>query len=142
MMARSALRAVALAALLAASWEVSAQSVGTPGSGPLVPGGPRQGLGPPSITDSVPDLRLRSSGGGIPGAGAPIGTGSPNSVPLYERGAGAGATPARPSSRQARGRHCETPRSTCVLTRAASLGTACSCRIRGNGPRVRGTVAY
>ncbi|PZN95152.1 MAG: hypothetical protein DCF30_19315 [Hyphomicrobiales bacterium] len=54
-----------------------AQGVGTPGTGPLVPGGERQGLGPPSITDSVPDIRLRSDGGGIPGAGPPIEYGRP-----------------------------------------------------------------
>ena len=144
MMARRALAAIALAAMIATSGLAGAQSVGTPGTGPLVPGGPRQGLGSPSLTDSVPDLRLRSSGGGIPGAGPPIGSGMSNAVPIYGdqgSGAGMGAGVGR-SSRQARGRHCETPRSTCVLPRAASLGAACSCRGRGNGQRVRGSVAY
>lgn len=67
------LRAIlGLAAALLLAGPASAQSVGTPGTGPLTPGGPRQGLGPPSLSDSVPDLRLHSDGGGIPGAGAPI----------------------------------------------------------------------
>ena len=46
--------------------------IGTPGNAPLTPDGPRRGLGPPSITDHVPDIRLRSEGNGIPGAGPPI----------------------------------------------------------------------
>lgn len=106
-----------------------AQIVGTPGNGPLTPGGPRQGLGPPSITDSVPDLRLRSDGGGIPGAGPPVGYGA--GQPVYgrpqarsERGAGPYATT---------GRRCRTPERVCRLAKAAPLEAGCSCRIPSRG---------
>ncbi len=110
---------------------VLAQGVGTPGTGPLVPGGPRQGLGPPSLSDSVPDLRLRSSGGGIPGAGPPIDYGRPPSSGTSGDGLGS-----RPRV-QAVGRFCETPRTTCRLGRTALLGQPCSCRGRGRGVVVR-----
>ena len=110
---------------------VLAQGVGTPGTGPLVPGGPRQGLGPPSLSDSVPDLRLRSPGNGIPGAGPPIDYGRPPS--LGASGSGLGVRP-RP---QAVGRSCETPRTTCRLGRTSLLGQPCSCRGRGRGVVVR-----
>lgn len=59
--------------------------IGTPGVGPLTPDGPRRGLGPPSVTDSVPDLRLRAPGNGIPGAGPPVGAYQP-SPPLRLEG--------------------------------------------------------
>ena len=65
----------ATAALLAALMPLpaSAQFDATPGNGPLYPGGPRQGLGPPSIFDNQPDIRLHAPGaGGIPGAGRPV----------------------------------------------------------------------
>ncbi|MET3892369.1 hypothetical protein ABIE41_003445 [Bosea sp. OAE506] len=104
-----------------------AQGVGTPGTGPLVPGGPRQGLGPPSLSDSVPDLRLRAPGGGIPGAGPPIDYGRPPSSGASGYGLGS-----RPRA-QAVGRFCETPRTTCRLGRTALLGQPCSCRGRGRG---------
>lgn len=106
-----------------------AQIVGTPGNGPLTPGGARQGLGPPSITDSVPDLRLRSDGGGIPGAGPPVGYGARQ--PVYGRpqgrselGVGTYATT---------GRRCQTPERVCRLAKAAPLEAGCSCRRAGRG---------
>ncbi len=108
-----------------------AQGVGTPGSGPLVPGGPRQGLGPPSLNDSVPDLRLRAPGGGIPGAGPPVDDGRPPSSGAS--GSGFGSRPRV----QTVGRFCETPRTTCRLGRTALLGQPCSCRGRGRGVVVR-----
>lgn len=121
-----------------------AQMVGTPSTGPLFPGGPRQGIGPPSITDSVPDIRLRQDGGGIPGAGPPIdyGVRSRPGQSFGNPGMGARAARGMPAYMRAAGRHCETPRSTCVLAKAASLGAVCSCRVRGKAARVRGTVAY
>jgi len=118
-------------ALLVTAPLVEAQGIGTPGTGPLVPGGPRQGLGPPSLSDSVPDLRLRAPGGGIPGAGPPIDYGRPPSSGL--NGAGVGSRPRV----QAVGRLCETPRTTCRLGRTALLGQPCSCRGRGRGVVVR-----
>src|SRR6476661_4397852 len=67
------LAALGVAVLLVSATHTEAQ-IGTPGNGPLYPGGPRQGLGPPSITDAVPDMRLRAPGNGIPGAGPPMST--------------------------------------------------------------------
>lgn len=58
--------------------------IGTPGNAPLTPDGPRRGLGPPSIGDSVPDLRLRAPGNGIPGAGPPIGAYQPSPSVRFE----------------------------------------------------------
>ena len=126
--------------LLAAPLPAAAQ-IGTPGNAPLAPGGPRQGLGPPSITDHVPDIRLRSDGGGIPGAGPPIDYGArptsppasagPLYVPRY------GVIERRPP--RATGRHCETPRRSCALPRRAAVGAACTCRLPGKS-RVRGYV--
>ncbi len=129
-MLRAGTAALALFALLGPSlaW---GQGVGTPGTGPLVPGGPRQGLGPPSLSDSVPDLRLRSDGGGIPGAGPPIDDGRPPSSGVSGYGLGS------PPRVQAVGRFCETPRTTCRLGRTALLGQPCSCRGRGLGVVVR-----
>jgi hypothetical protein len=85
--------------------------IGTPGSGPLTPGGPRQGLGPPSITDSVPDLRLHSSGGGIPGAGPAVDLGARQQMrqPRY-------GIPERKALRAAR--RCDPPRRGCPPGRA------------------------
>lgn len=123
---------LALACL--AAWPAAAQ-IGTPGTGPLVPGGPRQGLGPPSLSDSVPDIRLHAPGGGIPGAGRPIDAGA---------GSWRGSASNRPSVRhlfaQEEGRHCRTRRRVCVLAEPAALGAGCSCRSSGGG-RVRGRVA-
>lgn len=128
---RLCLPAIGLMAMLIGPTLVLAQGVGTPGTGPLVPGGPRQGLGPPSLSDSVPDLRLRAPGGGIPGAGPPIDYGRPPSSGASGYGLGS-----RPRA-QAVGRFCETPRSTCRLGRTALLGQSCSCRGRGRGVVVR-----
>lgn len=132
--------ALALLAALLHGLPAAAQ-IGTPGNAPLAPGGPRQGLGPPSITDHVPDIRLRSDGGGIPGAGPPIDYGArppspgtsagPLYVPRY------GATERRPP--RATGRHCETPRRSCILASRAVLGTVCTCRLPGKF-RARGHV--
>ncbi|MGQ3283282.1 hypothetical protein [Bosea sp. (in: a-proteobacteria)] len=130
-MLRAETAALALCAFLFGPTLALGQGVGTPGSGPLVPGGPRQGLGPPSLSDSVPDLRLRSSGGGIPGAGPPIDYGRPPSS-----GASGYGLERRPRV-QAVGRFCETPRTTCRLGRTALLGQPCSCRGSGRGVVVR-----
>ncbi|HEV2556293.1 MAG TPA: hypothetical protein VGV17_21285 [Bosea sp. (in: a-proteobacteria)] len=130
-MLRAGTAALALFTLLIGPTLGLAQGVGTPGSGPLVPGGPRQGLGPPSLSDSVPDLRLRAPGGGIPGAGPPIDYGRPPSSGASGYGLGS-----RPRA-QAVGRFCETPRTTCRLGRTALLGQPCSCRGRGRGVVVR-----
>jgi hypothetical protein len=128
---RLVLPVIGLMAMLIGPTLVLAQGVGTPGTGPLVPGGPRQGLGPPSLSDSVPDLRLRAPGGGIPGAGPPIDYGRPPSSGASGYGLGS-----RPRA-QAVGRFCETPRTTCRLGRTALLGQPCSCRGRGRGVVVR-----
>ncbi len=130
-MMRTGISVSALMAMLLGPIAAGAQGVGTPGNGPLIPGGPRQGLGPPSITDSVPDLRLRSSGGGIPGAGPPIDYGRPPTPGASGSGLGV-----RPRAQSA-GRVCETPRTTCRLGRTALLGQPCSCRGRGRGVIVR-----
>ena len=125
------LAAALMSALLVAS-PALAQSTGTPGTGPLFPGGPRQGIGPPSITDAVPDIRLRQDGGGIPGAGPPIDYGRPGVAPSYGQPVvGARGTYGLTRSRQVAARHCETPRATCRLRRAVLLGEPCSCRTRG-----------
>ncbi len=124
----------AMAALLAMllSLPAHAQFDATPGNGPLYPGGPRQGLGPPSITDHVPDIRLHSSQGGIPGAGPAIGSGA-NALRPYE------PSPARLYRRADRtsglGRHCQTASRQCTLRRPATLGDDCSCRTPRNGRR-------
>jgi hypothetical protein len=128
---RLGLPAIGLMAMLIGPTVVLAQGVGTPGTGPLVPGGPRQGLGPPSLNDSVPDLRLRAPGSGIPGAGPPIDYGRPPSS-----GASGSSLGVRPLP-QAVGRSCETPRTTCRLGRTALIGQPCSCRGRGRGVVVR-----
>jgi hypothetical protein len=130
-MLRAGTATLALLTLLIGPTLAPAQGVGTPGTGPLVPGGPRQGLGPPSLSDSVPDLRLRATGGGIPGAGPPIDYGRPPSSGASGYGLGS-----RPRA-QAVGRFCETPRTTCRLGRTALLGQPCSCRGRGRGVVVR-----
>lgn len=106
--------------------------VGIPGSGPLTPDGPRRGLGPPSLSDNVPDLRLQQ-----PGTGGGSGY-SP--APVY-RGGGYQASPSRALPQQPRrrtGKRCETPNRVCSMTRSAYLGTDCSCR--SSRGRVRGTV--
>jgi hypothetical protein len=115
--------------------------IGTPGNAPLTPDGPRRGLGPPSITDHVPDIRLRSEGNGIPGAGPPIvpgagstglpNAGGPNYVPRY------GAYPRQ--RLRALGRACETPQRTCALATRAVVGASCACRLP-NRSRARGYV--
>ncbi len=130
-MLRAGTAALALLTLLIGPTLGLAQGVDTPGTGPLVPGGPRQGLGPPSLSDSVPDLRLRSSGGGIPGAGPPIDYGRPPSL------GASGSSPGVRTRLQAVGRFCETSRTTCRLGRTALLGQPCSCRGRGRGVVVR-----
>lgn len=76
-LARSRSRGVGAALVFAGLLmvDIAQAQIGTPGNAPMTPGGPRQGLGPPSITDHVPDMRLRAPGNGIPGAGPPIGGG-------------------------------------------------------------------
>jgi len=113
----------------------AAAQIGTPGTGPLVPGGPRQGLGPPSLSDSVPDIRLHAPGGGIPGAGPPIDAGS------SWRGSPSNRPSAQRFIAREEGRHCRTPRRVCVLAEPVAVGTGCSCRSPGGG-RVRGRVAH
>lgn len=117
----------AMTALLAmlVSLPAGAQFDATPGNAPLYPGGPRQGLGPPSITDNVPDLRLHSSQGGIPGAGPPVGAGSPR---FYEPSPSSGRLYRRAERTSGLGRHCRTPARQCTLARPAALGDDCSCR--------------
>ena len=119
----------AAATLLAvlASLPASAQFDATPGNAPLYPGGPRQGLGPPSITDHVPDIRLHSSQGGIPGAGPPVGSGV-GSPRFYEPSASSGRSYRRVERTGALGRHCRTQARQCSLARPAALGDDCSCR--------------
>jgi len=124
----------ATAALLAALTPLpaSAQYDATPGNAPLYPGGPRQGLGPPSITDNVPDLRLHSSQGGIPGAGPPVGANSPR---FYEPSPSTGRYDRRAERTSRLGRHCRTSARLCTLARPASLGDDCSCRASKGGRR-------
>ncbi len=132
---RDILAACVLAPALLFASSADAQFGGTPGNGPLTPGGPRQGLGPPSITDNVPDLRLRSDGGGIPGAGPPVDYG------VGQRAYGRAPTPgeARRGTYATIGWHCQTPRRVCVLTNAAPLEAGCSCLTPGK-IRTRGYV--
>lgn len=131
-MTRNLIAATALSLGVLFSLPASAQFDATPGNGPLYPGGPRQGLGPPSITDSVPDIRLHSSQGGIPGAGPAIGSGAnslrtyePSSTRLYRRA----------DRTSGFGRHCRTPSRLCTLARPAALGDDCSCRTSKSGRR-------
>jgi hypothetical protein len=126
------LLATALMSILLAASSALAQSTGTPGTGPLFPGGPRQGIGPPSITDAVPDIRLRQDGGGIPGAGPPIDYSRPSTSSYGQPVVGARGLS---RSRQIAARHCETPRATCRLGRAVPLGEPCLCRTRGKTVR-------
>ena len=118
--------------------------IGTPGNAPLTPGGPRQGLGPPSIFDHTPDIRLHAPGaGGIPGAGPPVDYGgtprgaprsqNPITMPRY------GAVD-DPSPRRAIVAYCRTPRRVCAAPSRARAGAVCSCR-SPNGTRLRGRVA-
>jgi hypothetical protein len=132
-------RLVAVAAtlpLLLQPWPAAAQLYGTPGTGPLTPDGPRRGLGPPSLSDNVPDIRLHAPGGGIPGAGPPIdyGSGSAGRVPFLGGPVGLGEDPV-----QRAGRHCRTPQRICILATAAPVGSGCSCRLPQR-PRARGQV--
>lgn len=132
--------ALSLALLLAlfAALPATAQLVGTPGNGPLTPDGPRRGLGPPSITDHVPDLRLHSDGGGIPGAGPPIDYGRRDSSP-YGRPQSLGHFGAGTNQAARLGRRCQSERRVCVLASLAPVGTGCSCRVPTGG-RARGQV--
>lgn len=136
-MTRRFIAAFVWALLLAAP--AGAQFIGTPGSGPLTPDGPRRGLGPPSITDNVPDLRLHGDRGGMPGAGPPLNGGAGRTQPLGSSGFGVGygAVDRRPI--RMAGRSCSTPRRSCVLIRPAPVGTACSCRLPSKA-RARGHV--
>ncbi|WP_306223349.1 hypothetical protein [Bosea beijingensis] len=126
-MMRNLIAATATLLTVLVSLPASAQFDATPGNGPLYPGGPRQGLGPPSITDNVPDIRLRSSQGGIPGAGPPVGAGAP-SPRFYEPSASSGRSYRHAERTSGLGRHCRTPARQCTLARPASLGDDCSCR--------------
>lgn len=121
----------------------AAAQIGTPGNAPLAPGGPRQGLGPPSIFDSTPDIRLHAPGpGGLPGAGPPVDYGgtprgaprssNPITMPRY------GAVD-DPAPRRAIIAYCKTPRRTCVAPSRARANAACFCRLP-NGARLRGRV--
>lgn len=134
-LARTALAVALLQALPAQA------QIGTPGNAPLYPGGPRQGLGPPSITDSVPDIRLRSDGNGIPGAGPPIdyGAGTRGSQPFGASGLGARPAYREPRQRQRHSRYCATPERTCTLSAARPRGADCTCRGRG-AVRSRGHI--
>lgn len=123
---------LALAAILMTLASPAFAQVGTPGNGPLTPGGPRSGLGPPSLSDSVPDLRLHSDAGGIPGAGPPIDRGS-------ARAPGETVFRSDRGGRERYGRRCETPVTVCTLARPAPIGSACGCRLRG-GRRLGGSV--
>lgn len=118
--------------------------IGTPGNAPLAPGGPRQGLGPPSIFDHQPDIRLHAPGsGGIPGAGPPVdygGTprGAPRARnPVYMPRYGAVDDP---SPRNAIAATCRTVRRICAAPSRAAAGARCFCRLP-NGTRLRGRVA-
>ncbi|CAN7484700.1 hypothetical protein [Bosea sp. LjRoot237] len=115
--------------------------IGTPGNAPLAPGGPRQGLGPPSIFDHQPDLRLHAPGaGGLPGAGPPVDYGgtprtAPRSQnPIYMPRYGAADDP-----RNAVLAYCKTPRRACAAPSRALAGARCFCRLP-NGARLRGRV--
>lgn len=117
--------------------------IGTPGTAPLTPGGPRQGLGPPSIFDHTPDIRLHAPGaGGIPGAGPPVDYGGTprgaarSSNPIYMPRYGAVDDP---SPRRAVVVYCKTPRRSCAAASRARAGAVCSCRLP-NGVRQRGRV--
>jgi hypothetical protein len=114
-----------VAAALALAAPASAQLGGTPGSGPLTPDGARRGLGPPSISDSVPDLRLHSESGGIPGAGPPI-----------DYGAGQRRDTAGARWRET-SRRCDTPQAACMLPKATAIGSRCTCRL-ADGSRAKG----
>jgi hypothetical protein len=131
----------ALAALLLV--QPALAQIGTPGNAPLTPGGPRQGLGPPSIFDHTPDIRLHAPGaGGIPGAGPPLDYGgtprgaprSPNPITMPRYGAVDG-----PSSRGVIVAYCKTPRRVCAASSRALAGARCVCRLP-NGARLRGRV--
>ncbi|MBA4224260.1 MAG: hypothetical protein C0458_26340 [Methylobacterium sp.] len=118
--------------------------IGTPGNAPLTPDGPRQGLGPPSIFDNQPDIRLHAPGaGGIPGAGPPVdygGTprGAPRSSnPIYMPRYGSASDPALRSVTAA---YCRTQRRSCAAPSRLRAGAVCSCRLP-NGARLRGRVA-
>jgi len=131
-MMRNLIAAMAAVLGVLMSLPASAQFDAAPGNGPLVPGGPRQGLGPPSITDNVPDIRLHSSQGGIPGAGPAVGSGAnrpgfyePSSTRLYRRA----------DRTSGFGRHCRTYSRQCTLARPAALGDGCSCRVPKGGRR-------
>lgn len=130
--------ALAAACIPLLALPAGAQDIGTPGNAPLFPGGPRRGLGPPSITDSVPDIRLHSSGNGIPGAGPPIDYGAGRSPGLGRPQSLGGFGEGRDYAGRL-GKRCQTPRRICVLVEAAPLETGCSCRMP-NGGRARGHV--
>lgn len=127
------------ALLLAAP--TAAQFGGTPGNAPLTPDGPRRGLGPPSITDHVPDLRLHSDQFSIPGAGPPLdGRGSWRPAPPSGRvGLGHRFDPGEATTAPGAGRSCSTPQRICTLVSPAPVGTGCSCRLPA-GKRARGFV--
>lgn len=135
-----ALIAAALAVLLSAP---AAAQIGTPGNAPLVPGGPRQGLGPPSIFDHTPDIRLHAPGpGGMPGAGPPIDHGAtprgapPALNPIHRPRYGSVDAP---SSRGPIIAACRTPGRSCAAPSRALAGTRCLCRLP-SGARLRGRV--
>lgn len=132
----------ALAALLLVNPALA--QIGTPGNAPLIPGGPSQGLGPPSIFDNQPDIRLHAPGaGGIPGAGPPVDYGgtprgaprSQNPIHMPRYGAVDDASP-----RGALVAYCRTPRRACAAPSRARAGAACFCRLP-SGARQRGRVA-
>ncbi|RXT52407.1 hypothetical protein B6S44_16630 [Bosea sp. Tri-44] len=132
---------VALAALLFVHPALA--QIGTPGNAPLTPGGPRQGLGPPSIFDHTPDIRLHAPGaGGLPGAGPPVDYGgtprtAPRSQnPIYMPRYGPVDDP---SPRGVLVAYCKTPRRTCAAPSRAIAGARCFCRLP-NGARLRGRV--
>lgn len=128
----------ALVALLATP--AAAQLSPVPNDGPLYPGGPRRGIGPPSLSDNVPDLRLRP--GGPPGLGqAPIQGGGGYGGSLSQGAARfmPDYGPADTDAPDDMGRHCRTPARLCLLINPAPLDSGCSCRVPGG--RSRGSVA-
>jgi hypothetical protein len=130
-MLRAGTAALALLTLLIGPTLGLAQGVGTPGTGPLVPGGPRQGLGHPRCR-----IRCRISAFDRVAAESP----APARRSIMEGlhpWARAVPAPAFRTRLQAVGRFCETSRTTCRLGRTALLGQPCSCRGRGRGVVVR-----
>lgn len=147
MMAPKSLAVLMLLAAIGLASPAGAQ-VGVPGNGPLTPDGPRRGLGPPSLSDNVPDLRLQG-GSTAPMASPPIyGGGGYGIVPSLPQRAPRSAARRRIESYPelddsdaagVTGRRCRTPARICVLSSPAPVATPCSCRV-ARGKRARGAT--